>query len=137
MAHKDFTLAPARDDPPTFSVAGREFKCLPEPPAGVLTDFVATADGTVASQVSGLVTFIAGCLSDADADQFLLTIHDKDTIVPLETLGDIAQWLSEEYTGRPTTPSSTSPAGSTTTAATSEDGASTDVSTATPSDLPG
>lgn len=134
MAHRSFELAPTRTDPPTFSVAGREFKCLAEPPAGVLTDFIATADGTTAAQVSGLVTFIAGCLGDVDAEQFLLTIHDKDTVVPLDTLGAIAEWLAEEYTQRPTTPSSSSQPGVTTTPATSEDGASSGVSAPTPSD---
>lgn len=123
MAHRDFTLTPTEKDPPTFSVAGREFKCLVQPPAGVLTDLVATADKSDAAKVSGLVEFIGGCLAEADAEQFELVIHDKDTIVPIDTLNDIAQWLIEEYTGRPTTPSSTSQPGSTPTAATSGDGA--------------
>lgn len=134
MAHKDFSLAPMREDPPTFSVAGREFKCLPEPPAGVLTDLIAAAHGATAQSVPAVVRFIAGCLPDADAEQFVLTIHDKDTIVPLETLAEIVQWLAEEYTGRPTTPSSTLPAGSTTIAAQSEDGASGAASTTPASD---
>lgn len=129
MAHKDFSLAPMREDAPTFSVAGREFKCLPEPPAGVLTDLIAAASGATAQSVPAAVEFIAGCLPDADAESFLLTIHDKDTIVPLETLAQIVEWLAEEYTGRPTTPSSASQDGSTTTVAQSEDGASGTAST--------
>lgn len=133
MAHREFTLTPTQADPPTFSVAGREFKALPEPPAGVLTDFVATADGSVAAQLSGLVGFIAGCLPEADADAFVLLIHDKDTIVPLKTLSDIAQWLSEAYTGRPTTPLSSSQPGSTPTGATSEGGAFSPEPTLNPS----
>ena len=122
MAHREFTLTPTQHDPPTFSVAGREFKCLPEPPAGVLTDLVASAEGSPVTQTIALVGFIGGCLSDADAEAFQLLIHDKDTIVPLETLGDIVQWLTEQYTDRPTTPPSSLPAGSPPTAATSEGG---------------
>lgn len=124
MAHRSFELAPTRTDPPTFSVAGREFKCLPEPPAGVLTDLISSADGSPGAQAQGLIGFIGGCLSDTDAESFLLTIHDKDTIVPLETLGEIAEWLVAEYTARPTTPFSSSQPGATPPPATSEDGAS-------------
>lgn len=122
MAHRSFDLAPTRTDPPTFSVAGREFKCLPEPPAGVLTDLITSADGSAGMQAAGLIGFIGGCMSDADAEQFQLTIHDKDTIVPLETLGEIVEWLVTEYTNRPTTPSSSSQPGATPPPATSEDG---------------
>lgn len=129
MAHKEFSLAPVREDAPTFSVAGREFKCLPEPPAGVLTDLITSAIGATAQSVPAAVEFITGCLPDADADAFVLMIHDKDTIVPLETLAQIVEWLAEEYTGRPTTPSSVLPVGSTATVAQSEDGASGAVST--------
>lgn len=129
MAHREFTITPTEKDPPTFAVAGREFKCLPEPPAGVLTDLIASADGTPAAQTTALVGFIGGCLSDADAEAFHLLIHAKDTVVPLQTLADIGQWLSEEYVGRPTTPSSTSQPGFTTTAATSGDGAGSQEST--------
>lgn len=134
MAHRSFDLAPSKADPPTFSVAGREFKCLPEPPAGVLTDLITSADGSPAVQAAGLIGFISGCMSDADAEQFLLTIHDKDTVVPLDTLGAIAGWLAEEYTSRPTTPSSSSQSGVTATPVTSEDGASSPISTPPVSD---
>lgn len=134
MPHREFTLEPSTADPPTFSIADREFKCLPEPPAGVLTDFLATAHGDVAVKLSGLVGFISGCLSDAEAEAFELLLHDKDTVVPLATLGDIAQWLAEVFTGRPTTPSSSSPAGSTPPVDSSGDGASSPETGPTPSD---
>lgn len=135
MAHRSFELAPSKHDPPTFSVAGREFKCLPEPPAGVLTDLITSADGSAGMQAAGLIGFIGGCMSDADAEQFLLTIHDKDTVVPLDTLGEIAGWLAETYTSRPTTPSSSSQPGATATPATSGDGASSPTSTPPALDL--
>lgn len=134
MAHRSFDLAPTRADPPTFSVAGREFKCLPEPPSGVLTDLVVATSGSVGQQAAGFVSFLTGCMPDVEAEQFLLVIHDKDTIVPLATLADIAGWLIEEYTGRPTTPSSSSSPGSTQPAATSEDGSPSTTSTPTRSD---
>lgn len=135
MAHRDFTITPTQQDPPTFSVAGREFKCLPEPPAGVLTDLIASAEGSPVAQTIALVGFISGCMSDADAEAFQLLIHDKDTIVPLETLGHIVEWLTEQYSDRPTTPPSSSPAGSPPTAATSEGGSSSTDSTPPSLDL--
>lgn len=124
MPHREFVLNPTTADPPTFSIAGRDFKCLANPPAGVMTDLVISADGSPSAQTAGLVGFIKGCLSDAESDAFSLLIYDKDTIIPVETLMQIAEWLVTEYTDRPTTPSSSSQPGSTPTAATSEDGAS-------------
>ncbi len=123
MAHKDFDLTPSEADPPTFTVAGREFKCVPEPPGGALADLFWTFQGTeTVLRAAGLVRFISACLPDAEAESFELVIHDKDTIIPIAVLHDIATWLIEEYTGRPTTPSSGSATGSGITAATSEDG---------------
>lgn len=124
MAHKDFSLAVSQHEAPTFSVAGREFKCLAEPPAGVLTDLIISADGSVSAAMSGIIGFLEGCLSDADAEAFRLLIHDKDTIIPLETLNEITEWLVEEYTSRPTTPPLRSQSGRSATPDTSEGGSS-------------
>lgn len=129
MAHKTFDLTPTRADPPTFSIAGRDFKCLPEPPAGVMTDLVVAADGNVGAQASGLVSFIKGCLADADADAFDLLIYDKDTIIPVETLASVAEWLVQEYTERPTTPPSSSQPGLSPAAPGSVGGSTTPAST--------
>lgn len=123
MGHREFAIEPSKADPPTFSVAGRSFKCLAEPPAGVLTDILTAIGGDVPVQAQGIVNFVTGCLTDADAEAFELLIHDKDTVVPLVTLGAVVEFLIEEYNGRPTTPSSVSAGGSTPTPDTSEDGA--------------
>ncbi len=131
MAHKDFELSPTEADPPSFTVAGRTFKCVAEPPGGALADLFWTFQGNdITLRAAGLVRFISGCLPDAEAEAFDLTIHDKDTIVPLGLLSDLSTWLIEEYTGRPTTPSSGSATGLKPVAATSEDGSD---STAEPS----
>ncbi len=123
MAHKDFELSPTEADPPSFTVAGREFKCVAEPPGGAMADLFWTFQGNdTPLRAAGLVRFITACMSDADADVFDAVIRDKDTIVSWGTLGEIANWLIEEYTGRPTTPSSGSATGLTPVAVTSEDG---------------
>jgi hypothetical protein len=90
----------------------------------VLTDLIACADGTIGSAIAGIVAYIEGCLPEADALAFRELVHDKDTIVPFESLMEIAEWLVEVFTGRPTTPSSSSPPGSTSTGAASEGGSS-------------
>lgn len=123
MSHRDFPIEPTLADPPTFSVAGRSFKALPEPPGGALADFFYTFTSTIEVKAAGLVRFIEGCLPDDAAEEFELAIHDKDTIVTLKQLSEIAKWLVEEYHNRPTTPSSGLVAGSAPTSGTPEGGA--------------
>ena len=123
MSHRDFPIVPTQFDPPTFSVAGHEFKALPEPPGGALADLLWTFQADTATKAAGLIRFIEGVLSDEAAEQFRLVIHSKDTIVPVQVLAEIAGWLVEEYTDRPTTPSSGLVAGSGSTPATPEGGA--------------
>lgn len=120
---------PTREDPPTFNVAGQEFKALPEPPGGALADFFWIYSSEVHVKAAGLVRFIEACMSDEQAEAFRIAIHDKDTIVPLSQLADIAQWLVEVYNDRPTTPSSGLVAGSTPTPGTPEGGADSPAST--------
>lgn len=133
MPHRDFPIMPTRDDPPTFSVAGREFKALPEPPGGALSDFFWIFSERIEVKAAGLVRFIEACMPDEQAEAFRLAIHDKDTIVPLSQLADIAQWLVEVYNDRPTTPSSGLVAGSAPTPGTPEGGPDSPASDSTDS----
>lgn len=136
MPHRDFTLDPvAEEDPPTFTIEGREFKCLPSPPGGTLADlFWAFQARDIPRRSAGLVQFLLGCLPDSEADAFELLIHDKTTRIPLTKLAEIANWLVETYTLRPTTPSSGSENGSLPTPATSEGGVDSSGSTSEPQD---
>lgn len=130
MPHKDFIITPTTADPPTFSVADREFKALADPPGGALGDLMyAFSHKEITVRTAGLIRFIEDCLPDETVEAFRLLIHDKDSIVPVHVLADIANWLVETYTGRPTMPSPGSPAGSTSTPATSGDGADSPEST--------
>lgn len=123
MSHRDFPITPTQYDRPTFSLADEEFIALPDPPGGALADLFWAYQGDVTAQAAGVVRFIEGCLPDDEADRFLKVIHDKETIVPLAVLSDIHGWLMEQYTDRPTTPSSGSGNGSTPMPATPGDGA--------------
>lgn len=146
MSRRDFEIVPSRLDPPVFSVAEQEFRALPEPPGGVLADYFWTFGSDIEVKAAGLVRFIGGCLPDEStkdeatgvlyggAREFDDLIHSKDTIVPLRLLHDIVGWLMEEYTSRPTTPSSGSGSGSAGTSATPGDGAPSAESPSTASD---
>lgn len=129
MAHKEFLVPESTVDPPSFSVLDETFVCLPEPPAGTLVDLIAAAEGTPIAQATATTGFLSGVLSDEDAARFTRLIHAKDTVVPTETLAAILEWVIEQYTDRPTTPSSSSPAGPPPTPATSEDGSDSPAST--------
>lgn len=111
MAHKEFLVPQSTVEPPSFTVLGQTFICLPEPPAGALTDLIGSAEGSTVAQATAAVSFLAAVLPDADAARFEALIHAKDTVVPIEVLSEILQWVTEQYTGRPTMPSSTLQAG--------------------------
>lgn len=132
MTHRDFELPVSDSEAPTFSVAGHEFKCLPDPPSGVLLELVGVVGQDVAVQARGIIAFLEGCLTEADVEQFRTVIHAKDIVIPLATLGSIAEWLAEVYAGRPTTPSSASVVGLPTTPAMSVDGSDSPVQTPAP-----
>lgn len=129
MSHRDFPITPAQYEPLTFTVAGHEFKTLSDPPGGALADLFWAYQGDMSAQAAGIVRFIEGCMSDEVADEFRLVVHDKDTIVPLAVLIDVCSWLVEEYTTRPTTPSSGLGIGSSPTPVSPEGGAGSQEST--------
>lgn len=129
MAHKTFLIPESTIVPPSFTVAGESFICLQEPPAGVLYDVITAANGDVATQANSTIGFLSGVMTDEDAERFKRVIHSKDTIVTTDVLAEILQWVIEQYTERPTTPSSSSPAGPQPTPAGSEDGSDSPTST--------
>lgn len=95
-------------------------------------ELVGSVGQDVAAQARGVIGFLEGCLTDVDVDEFRHVIHDKDTVVPLAMLGDIAEWLAEVYAGRPTTPSSASVIGLHSMPATPADGSDSPASTSAP-----
>lgn len=138
MAHRDFNiLLPAKGDPPSFTLAGTTFTAMPDPPAGVLADLIISADGSIGRQAAAIVALIEGCLPEGEDLAFRNLIYSKTTVVPLETLAEVAEFLIEEYgKPRPTMPSSGSAAGSTGMPATPGDGADSSESTPVPSASP-
>lgn len=102
---KDFGQTQSVSDfPPLgFALNGEEFTCHPAIAGATLLDFVKRADsdsGGVAADA--IVTFLEEALEDQERDRFKALILDPEQIVEVETLGEIAGWLVEQYATRPT-----------------------------------
>ena len=118
MPHKNFAPASAQGagprEPVTFTLSGKtptgeewaeKFTCLEEA-SGVLDDLASSASydaqGNRVFHAPSLVSFVAGVLVPEDEARFRRLTKDKTHVVPLETLGEITLWLSEELVGHPT-----------------------------------
>ena len=92
----------------TFELAGQTFRCLPEAPAGVLTN-LARAVGhddqgnTVFSNLD-VMAFLEGVLFEEDARAFRAVCNSKTKIISIDRLGGVMLWLSQDVyaPGRPT-----------------------------------
>lgn len=65
--------------------------------------------------LGGLVKFLQVAMPEADFDRLTDLLEDSGLLVPMATLQDVYQWLTEEYYERPTQRSSTSSDGRPTT----------------------
>ena len=102
---KDFGKTQSLDDfpPITFALNGEEFTCRSAMPGTMLLDFIRRADSDSGGMAAeAVVDFLKTSLEEIDADRFQVMINDPETIVQVETLGEIVGWLVEQYTARPT-----------------------------------
>jgi hypothetical protein len=106
--HRDFAIpTDSGREPPTFTLAGEKFTCLPVAPAGALNDLVAgigEIDGNTVYSAPNLIAFCEAVLVEGDEKRFRKVVHSKKTVVPIETLGDVVMWLAEVLVDRPTEP---------------------------------
>lgn len=58
--------------------------------------------------LNGLSAFMEKAMPPADYTRFRDLIEDPELVVPMETLGEVFEWLASEYGERPTSPSSSS-----------------------------
>lgn len=71
--------------------------------AGHLMMQIASAmEKGVAIQSDEMIRMLQAAIMPEYREQFMALIDDNDVAIPIETLGEILQWLAEEYTGRPT-----------------------------------
>lgn len=102
---KDFGKTQTIDEfPPLgFALNGEEFSCKQAMSGAALLDFVRRADGDSGGMAAeAIIQFLNSSLEEDDAARFDTMIKDPDQIVQVETLGEIAGWLVEQYTTRPT-----------------------------------
>lgn len=126
MTHRSFTVPPFTPrDPITFDLSGsvdvdgeqgftwrEEFRCVEEAPSALVSDVLlagsVSPDGTVKHAVGVLVRFLETVIVDDDREKFRLLIRDPKRHVQASLLGEVVSWLIEVYTGRPTTPPTSS-----------------------------
>lgn len=93
-----------------------EFVVIPEAPAGMtlLLASVIRWDkrGKQSVDLNGMSAFFEAAMPPADYERFRAAIEDPKLVVPMDTLGEIFEWLAGDvYSERPTSPSRTSSGG--------------------------
>lgn len=87
----------------TFELEGETFTCYPAIPGATLLEFVELVDsGDESGTPKALLMLINKAIIKDDLDDFNKLIHDPNIAIPVETIGEIATWMVETYTKRPT-----------------------------------
>jgi hypothetical protein len=90
-------------EPLNFSLNGQTFNCRPAIQGQTMLQFVSDADSNDGGKAaSALYKFFEQALVTEDYPRFAEMLVSEEYIVDLSLLGDIAGWLVEEYTSRPT-----------------------------------
>jgi hypothetical protein len=112
--HKSFEVKNLDDaEPLDFDLGGENFVCYPEVQGKTILDIMrAAAEGDedtrgVMMAVS-VLDFFEKVMPPEEHERFSKLMEDPKRIVPMDTLSEIMSWLIEEYTDRPTQPSSVS-----------------------------
>ena len=118
---KEFVAGSSIHDEVAFTVKGtdrtsgepfeEEFRCLPDAPGTALVMLLGAIDGSLALRAGAVISFLDAVLVPEDEARFRVLIQSKDRLIPVETLGEIMDWLVEAYANRPTPPPSGSPDG--------------------------
>lgn len=113
VRHKDFGAPANTDEPITFTLYGETFKCVPSLQGRTLLQFISDSGDNESPDkgANAVLDFFNSALTKADRERFIELTSDDDTVVPLESLAEIMEWLVEQYSGRPTLPPSPSESG--------------------------
>lgn len=96
---RSFAPKAAQTEPIIVELFEQDFKAHADIPGVVILDFAAASES--GQTVLALTDFLSKALLPEDYERFNKVIHDPETIVPIETIGEIVAFLIEEYTGRP------------------------------------
>lgn len=98
-------------EPVVFRLDGETFQCKPALPGATLLKFIADADSGDGGRASDAIPrLFQHVMTETEYERFNTFVTRDDRIVSLETLTEVAAWLVEVYTERPTrghSPSST------------------------------
>jgi hypothetical protein len=90
-------------DPLEFTLNDQTFSCRRAIQGSVLLEFISNADSQDGGRSArALEEFFKDVLPPDDHARFQIMLKDPEIIVNLSDLGEIAAWLIEEYTARPT-----------------------------------
>ena len=112
--HKSFQTINIDDSEPlTFDLGGEEFHCYAEVQGKTILDVIRIAaegdeDTRGALMAVSVLDFFEKVMPPDEHERFNKLMEDPKRIVPMEVLSEIMSWLIEEYTNRPTEPSSAS-----------------------------
>lgn len=111
--------------PVEFELNDETFHCVSAIQGAVLLEFVARADGdSGGAAANALYGFFEDVMDESEYKRFREYLKNPDLIIDLETIGEIAAWLVEEYSARPTVEPASSPNGRSTSGQRSTVGAS-------------
>ena len=97
---KDFGVGSSQAtlDPLSFRLHGQDFECYPALQGKVLLDMVSMAGSEDASDMAGgVMEFFKKTLKPESYTRFEALTQDPETIVTVETLGEITAWMVAEY----------------------------------------
>lgn len=107
---KSFRAAEPTEEPLEFELAGVTFHCFAQAPARAAIA-LATLQQNAAPTVAAAAYITECLLSDGDAVAFDDLLKRRDVLITGRELGDVVEWLAEQYAARPTTPLSASASG--------------------------
>jgi hypothetical protein len=112
--HKSFkTVDIDESEPLTFDLGGEEFHCYAEIQGKTILDIMKVAtegdeDVRGVLMAVSVLDFFVKVMPPEEYERFEKLMEDPKRIVPMDVLSEIMSWLIEEYTDRPTKPSSDS-----------------------------
>lgn len=112
--HKSFKGGRAIGDyePVEFDLNDQHFVCKPALQGAKLLEFVAKADGDSGGEAAGaLYGLFEDVMVPEEYARFKAYLDQPDLIIEMDTIAEIAAWLIEEYTSRPTQRSESSAPG--------------------------
>lgn len=90
-------------EPLNFELNGTQFNCFPAIQGSVLLEFVRDASSeSGGDSAAALYNFLSSAMPTEEYAKLQGVLHDPETIIEIDLIGEIVSWLVEEYSSRPT-----------------------------------